>query len=85
MFTTCVLAGGVAFVLRVSLSVLAGFYVDGGLPGAWLVVTLLGIGVRLVIDPLVAGAAVLTYLDLRVRLEGLDIELASIDRLGRAT
>lgn len=85
VFITCVLAGSVAFVLRLSLSVLAGGYVDAGLPGAWLAVTLMGVGVRLVIDPLVAGAAVLTYLDLRVRHEGLDIELASIDRLRRAT
>lgn len=84
VFGTCALSAGVALVLRASLSTLGGFYVDAGLPGEWVTVTVLGIAVRVVVDTLVAGAAVLTYLDLRVRREGLDIELAATDRLRRA-
>jgi hypothetical protein len=84
VFVTCVLAGGVALVLRLSLSSLGTFYADLGLPGEWLAATAFGVAVRLVVDPLVAGSGVLLLLDLRVRHEGLDIELAAIDRFPRA-
>lgn len=81
---TVVLVGVVSIIVRAALAALAGAYADAGLPAGWLVVTAMGIAVRLVTEPLVGGCAVLLYLDLRVRHEGLDLELAIPERLPRA-
>jgi hypothetical protein len=81
---TCVLVALVATGLRIALAGLGAAFIEATIPGDWVLLTAIGIAVRLVIDPLVAGTAVLLYLDLRVRHEGLDIELAAIDRIDRA-
>ena len=81
---TCVLVGIVATGLRVALAGLGALAIESSVPGEWVLLTAIGIVVRLVVEPLVAGTAVLLYLDLRVRHEGLDIELAAIDRIDRA-
>ncbi len=55
------------------------------LPASWAVTTATGIGARLGdACSFVAGVAVLLHLDLRVRLEGLDIQLAADERFPRA-
>lgn len=56
------------------LSLLIG---TGGL--GWLVTAAAGVLTSLITMPVVAGTTVLIYLDLRVRTEGLDLELDAID------
>lgn len=51
----------------------------------WIVAGLTGGVTALLTTPIVAGAAVLTYLDLRVRTEGLDLELDAVDAFAVAT
>lgn len=77
---TCLVVAFVDVVLRFALTAIGILYVDLDLPAAWAVTTLVTVGSRLVTVPFVAGAAVLLYLDLRVRLEGLDIDLAADER-----
>lgn len=81
---TCILVAVVATGLRVALAGLGALAIESSVPGDWVLVTAIGIAVRLVLEPLVGGTAVLLYLDLRVRHEGLDIELAAIERVDRA-
>lgn len=81
---TCLVVGFTCQVLRLSLGAAAGLYAGLGWPGDAAVATAVSVAARLVTVPLVAGSAVLTYLDLRVRNEGLDIELAVADRLAGA-
>jgi hypothetical protein len=81
---TCVLVGLVATGLRLALAGLGATVIESAVPGDRVLLTAIGIAVRLVVDPLVAGTAVLLYLDLRVRHEGLDIELAASRRVDRA-
>lgn len=81
---TCLLVAVVSVGLRVALAGIGALTVAEAVPGEWVLLTAIGIAVRLVVEPLVAGTAVLLYLDLRVRHEGLDIELAAIDRVDRA-
>ena len=50
-------------------------------PLAWVVNTAVAAGALLITMPFVAGVVTLLYLDLRVRNEGLDIELAAARRL----
>jgi hypothetical protein len=45
----------------------------------WLLTAAAGVLTALITMPVVAGTTVLIYLDLRVRTEGLDLELAAID------
>jgi small-conductance mechanosensitive channel len=52
---------------------------------AWPLLALGSIVSQIVTTPFVAAATVLLYLDLRVRTEGLDIELAAREVLDRAT
>lgn len=47
----------------------------------WLLTAAAGILTSIITMPIVAGATVLVYLDLRVRTEGLDLELRAIDVL----
>ncbi|HEY8546519.1 MAG TPA: hypothetical protein VIL36_15775 [Acidimicrobiales bacterium] len=55
-----------------------------GLDTAWPLVALGSIVAATVSTPFVAGATVLLYLDLRVRQEGLDIEVAARELLDKA-
>ena len=71
-------------LLGSALTGLAEVYVALGLPGAWVVTAAAGAAAGLVLTPFVAGVAVLLYLDLRVRHEGLDIELAANRRFAPA-
>lgn len=77
---TCLLVAVVDFLLRFSLTAIGVVYASSGGPAGWVVAAVVGLAARLVTVPFVAGTAALLYLDLRVRLEGLDIELAAADR-----
>jgi hypothetical protein len=55
-----------------------------GFENGWPILALGGIAANLVVMPFIAAATVLLYLDLRVRSEGLDIEMAAIDLFDRA-
>ena len=78
-----VASGIVAYVLGQALSALpdfAGLLV--GLDVGWIILAAGRAATGLVIGPIIALTAVLCYLDLRVRLEGLDLELAIADHFG---
>jgi hypothetical protein len=51
---------------------------------AWVLPAISGILTELITMPLVAGITVLIYLDLRVRTEGLDLEMRAIEAFDRA-
>jgi hypothetical protein len=73
-----VLMGIVSSVLGLSLSALPeSIALNLGVDSAWPLVALGGIIAQMVTTPFVAAATVLTYFDLRVRAEGMDIELAA--------
>jgi len=73
------LSGLVAYLFNQALgllpSVLALFIGTSGV--GWVLLAASGILTSLITMPVVAGATVLIYLDLRVRTEGLDLELAA--------
>lgn len=73
---TCLAVVLVDVLLSGALTGGAQFYAGFDLPGAWIVTTAAAAAASLVVTPFVAGVAVLLYLDLRVRSEGLDVELA---------
>lgn len=50
----------------------------------WVFVAMGNAATGLIVTPFVCGAAVLAYLDGRVRSEGLDLELRAVEVLGRA-
>jgi hypothetical protein len=78
-------SGAVAYVLGQALNAvtdLLGLFV--GLRVGWIIVAAGRAATGLVIVPIVALATVLCYIDLRVRLEGLDLELAITERFDRA-
>jgi hypothetical protein len=77
---TCLAVALVDLVLRGALTAVAAAYAGSELPAYRAAVVAVSMAVRLVTVPFVAGAAALLYLDLRVRLEGLDIELAAQER-----
>jgi hypothetical protein len=81
---TCLAVAFVDVLLTAALTGAAGFYVALELPGEWLVNTAIGAAASLVLTPFVAGVAALLYLDLRVRVEGLDVELAARQRFAAA-
>ena len=54
-----------------------------GLERGWPLLALGGIASELIVLPFVAASTVLLYLDLRVRTEGFDIEMAAMDVLDR--
>ncbi len=81
VLATCLLVVLVDAVLSGALTALGALYVEGDLPAAWVVNTAVATAALLVTVPFVAGVATLQYLDLRVRTEGLDIELAADRRL----
>lgn len=76
----CLLAALVHEVLSGALSGLGAIYLELDLPAGWVVASALSAGALLVTTPFLAGVSTLLYLDLRVRAEGLDIELAAARR-----
>lgn len=52
-------------------------WTSAGLPAERVVAAAFGVAARLVTVPMVAGAVTLLYVDLRARVEGLDLELAA--------
>jgi hypothetical protein len=84
-FWVVVCSGLVAGVLQTSFSTLPSLLAlllgdDWG----WVLIALGNIAAALVVAPFVCGAAALAYLDLRVRTEGLDLEIRAVEVLGRA-
>jgi Family of unknown function (DUF6159) len=82
---TAVLMGIVSGLLANALSALPqglAFWI--GLDSGWPLLALGSIVAEVVVLPFVAAATVLLYLDLRVRTEGLDIEMSAVDVLDRA-
>jgi hypothetical protein len=55
-----------------------------GLPWGWIITSSVIALATIVCKPIVAGATALAYIDLRVRVEGLDIDLA-VTEMARAT
>jgi len=78
---TCLLVAFIDLLLRASLAGIALVFVETDLAAGRAIVAVIALIVRLVTVPFVAGAAAMLYLDLRVRLEGLDITLAADERL----
>lgn len=79
------LMGIVSSVLGGALSVVPqGLATVAGADGGWALQVVGGIVSQMVVLPFVAAATVLLYLDLRIRTEGLDIELRAIDLADRA-
>jgi hypothetical protein len=79
------LMGVVSTVLGAALASLPqGLAVLVGLEDGWLLLALGGTASQIVITPFVAAASVLLYFDLRVRTEGLDLEITARRLLDRA-
>ncbi|HEX6237799.1 MAG TPA: hypothetical protein VFZ68_11425 [Acidimicrobiales bacterium] len=79
------LMGIVSWVLTSALSVVPqGLATVAGADGGWALQVVGGIVSQMVVLPFVAAATVLLYLDLRIRTEGLDIELRAVDLADRA-
>jgi hypothetical protein len=82
---TIVLMGTVAATLETALSSLPqAIALAVGTDAGWLLLAFGGIVAQLVTTPFVAAATVLLYFDLRVRNEGMDLELAARRALDRA-
>jgi len=74
----------VSLGIEVSLSVLPSILAEVlGPERGWPVLAAGGAVAALVSAPFVVGTAVLAYLDARVRLEGLDVEMRAVEVLGR--
>jgi hypothetical protein len=73
----CVSIALADFALRGALSASTLFWDDLGLPAPDAVAAAIAVGARLVTVPMVAGAIVLLHLELRVRVEGLDLDVAA--------
>jgi hypothetical protein len=72
-----------SIVLETSLSfipTIVAFFVPESI--AWAVLALGAVLAAMIVTPVVASATVLLYLDLRFRVEGLDLQLRSTDVLG---
>lgn len=80
----CLLTALVDVALSSALTAVAAIYVELDLPAGWVVNTAVSAAALLVTMPFVAGVTALLYLDLRVRTEGLDIELAANRRFAPA-
>jgi hypothetical protein len=76
----------VAWVVQVVLSAIAVGLLSIWASASWLwiAVSVVGVAVELVMLPLAAAWAALAYLDLRVRTEGLDLELEITELFGPA-
>jgi hypothetical protein len=75
------LTGLVASLLDTALSSAALLFTD--FSWGWIVNAVLSIGAALITTPVVAGCTVLLYFDLRIRLEGFDIEVGAAAHLDR--
>ena len=64
-------------VLTVAISGIALLF--AGFSFGWIIEAVAAAGSSLITVPFVAGAATLLYFDLRIRAEGLDLELAIAD------
>jgi hypothetical protein len=72
------LMGLTSWLLSTALSALPQFLAGWvGLDRAWPILAVGNIAAEVIVVPFVAAATVLLYLDLRVRTEGLDIEMAA--------
>jgi hypothetical protein len=79
------LMGVVAILLGTALSALPQLVAAWmGVDRGWPLVALGSIMAQVIVMPFVAASTVLLYFDLRVRSEGLDLELAAVDVLDRA-
>jgi hypothetical protein len=75
----------VSLVLQVSLSLLPTILADVlGPDWGWVVLAVGNALAALIVTPFVVGAAALQYLDVRIRTEGLDLELRALQTLGRS-
>ncbi|HEX8804488.1 MAG TPA: hypothetical protein VF743_09850 [Acidimicrobiales bacterium] len=80
-----VLMGLVSLILGQALAALPqGIAALVGVESGWPLLAVGGLVGGVLITPFVAGATVLLYLDLRVRTEGLDLEITARDVLDRA-
>jgi hypothetical protein len=80
------LMGIVALLLGNALAALPqGLAAWVGYEDGWPLLALGSILAQVVVLPFVAAATVLLYFDLRVRTEGLDLEMAAVDVLDRAS
>jgi hypothetical protein len=80
-----VLSGVVSWLLTQALSALPQALASWiGLDRGWPLLALGSTVAEVIVVPFVAAATVLLYFDLRVRTEGLDIEMTAIDLLDRA-
>lgn len=80
------LMGLVSWLLANALSALPqGLAAWIGFDDGWPLLALGSIVSQIVVLPFVASATVLLYLDLRVRTEGLDLEMAAVDVFDRAS
>jgi hypothetical protein len=77
----CSLVAAGDVVLSAALTALGAVYLEAELPAGWAVNTAVSAGSLLVTTPFVAGVVTLLYLDLRIRTEGLDIELRAREAL----
>jgi hypothetical protein len=81
----CILTGVVSYLLDQVLGILPETVaLIVGTDVGWPLLAVGGVLSKLITTPLVAAATVLLYLDLRVRTEGLDLELDAIDLFDRA-
>jgi hypothetical protein len=85
VFGIALLMGVVSFLLASALSALPqALALWIGFEDGWPLLALGSIASEIVVLPWVAAATVLLYFDLRVRTEGLDLELSAIDQFDRA-
>lgn len=80
LFGVAVLSALVENVVFFAFTGLGGLV--AGYSWGWMVAALLTAAGTLVSKPILAGATALAYIDLRVRIEGLDLELAAAQHLG---
>ncbi len=85
VFWACILVGLVTIVIEGSLTVLPeAFGVATGVDPGWVTTAVVSVAVSVLTTAVVASCAVVQYLDLRCRHEGLDIELRVIEQMGPA-
>ncbi|MEO7556793.1 MAG: hypothetical protein ABIV94_09365 [Acidimicrobiales bacterium] len=87
------LVGGFLIIALVGLALMTGLsgltYISDAvfdsfdISGAWIVQAAVRLATWMIVVPFLAAACTLTYLDLRVRREGLDIELAVARHFGK--
>lgn len=82
---TAMLAGAIAWFISQILGTVPGLVVVLADPWwGWILVSLVGVAVSLITEPIVAIVATLLYFDARIRHEGFDLELMASDLARRA-